>query len=403
MGGYWPAHNEAPGTEEWQDTVATPADLPTTAQTNEIRGVADDGDGKSAVYRYDGAGWDKIADEDLGAAAVVDLQIAYTGSATPAPIVCTAGKDLAFRGSTSGSWTWTAETMALTQVGAGLVTITGNLDATNGLDVSVAALTASAGLDVSAGTIDLGSVTPAASTWAATTLAITGSTSAKFGDGVGTIDFDGSGNMADTGVASYVFTPTGIYSVIAGGAVSFNSTGGTFNIASNANNYNVNLGTAGTRQVALGSTTSSSTTLVRSGTGGIHLDSSGAFSVDAAAASNITTTVGNLLVQATAGTVGLTGGHSKSTVSKSAAYVLTISDYCVEAQTGAGAYDLTLPALATVLAGQEFQAVRCGTNLIRLVGDGAELISGLNAQPLNAQWDSITVRANAAKTYWMKV
>jgi hypothetical protein len=399
MGGYWPAQNETSGTEEWQGAVATPADLPTTAQLNETREVADDGDGQAAMYSWDGSTWIKIADPD--AASVVDLQTAYTGSATPTPVVFTAAKHLTFTGSTSGSWAWTAETMALTQTGTGQVTCAGNVDATNGLDVSTAALTASAGLDVSAGTVALGTaLTAAAGSWYATSLTLSASDS---------FTVSGVGN-------SFVETTTG-----------------TLNIGGTSRTTTVTVGSTGARLVYVGSLTTTAGTYMRAGTNGFQVDSNGSMSFDSKNTSNLTMTAdsgddrtltiraindggGDAFINIQAdngatvtGDLTVTGALAtaalvRATVSKSAAYTILVSDYAIEAQTGAGAYDLTLPTLASATAGEEHEVTRCGTNLIRLVGNnGAELISGVNAQPLNAQWDSIKVRCNAAKTYWMKV
>ena len=50
------------------------------------------------------------------------------------------GGPLTFTG-TAGSWTTAQADSALTQTGTGQVTLTGNLDATNGLDVTTANLT----------------------------------------------------------------------------------------------------------------------------------------------------------------------------------------------------------------------------------------------------------------------
>ena len=501
MGGYWPAQNETSGTEEWQGAVATPADLPTTAQINETREVADDGDGQAAMYSWDGSTWIKIADPD--AASVVDLQTAYTGSATPTPIVFTAAKHLTFTGSTSGSWAWTAETMDLTQTGTGTVTLAGLVAAQLGLDVTTAPLTAAAGINVSAGTVDLGAaVTAAAGEWHATTMLLSasgaltitgggalilqsaeatadavriyasdaaggidvdsGATSGalamngggaatityagislvagagamvatgatgSFGDTTGTIDFS-SGAVTDTAVASYNLTPTGACDITAGAASTIETTTGTLNIGGN-NTTQVNLASVGARQVYVGSLTTTAGTFLRAGTNGFQVDSNGSMSFDSKNTCNLTMTADDaadktLTIQAinsgagdafiniqadngatVTGDLTVTGALPATivpaTVSKSAAYTIDVADYAIEAQTGAGAYDITLPTLASATAGQEFECTRCGTNLIRLVGNGAELISGVNAQPLNAQWDSIKVRCNAAKTYWIKV
>ena len=73
------------------------------------------------------------------------------------------------------------------------------------------------------------------------TVTITGDTASKFGDDVGTVDFDGSGAITDTGVVSYGLTPSAAFSVSGGtttgisgsGDMTLDSTAGAIAIGSN--------------------------------------------------------------------------------------------------------------------------------------------------------------------------
>jgi hypothetical protein len=114
------------------------------------------------------------------ASGSISLDNAYETGATIS--MDSANGDLVVSGEASGSWTWDDQTAALTQTGTGLVTLTGNLDATLGVDVSGGDLTLSGGvatltangassLTTSSGALTLTSA--AAATWSTTAGALT--------------------------------------------------------------------------------------------------------------------------------------------------------------------------------------------------------------------------------------
>ncbi len=71
-----------------------------------------------------------------------------------------------------------------------------------------------------------------------------------------------------SGSGNTVIDSDGTILVDGGGVVEINSDGGAISIASDADNYNLNLGIAGTRVVTLGSTAATSSTVVECGTTG---------------------------------------------------------------------------------------------------------------------------------------
>jgi hypothetical protein len=96
---------------------------------------------------------------------------------------------------------------------------------------------------------------------------------------------------------------SGAASIDATGAIDINSSGGAISIGDAANNYNINVGTAGTRTVAVGS---ASATLDLDGSSAT-LDTTGSFSIDGAGNSNVTVTNADLtLSTATSGNLDIT-------------------------------------------------------------------------------------------------
>ena len=112
---------------------------------------------------------------------------------------------------------------------------------------------------------------------ATTTVVVSGSGGAKFGDDVATLDFNGSGAVSETGMTTISLTPSSTVDLDAGGAITIDGA-----------------------SVAIGGD---------SDTGAITLDSTAGISLDAGAASNFSTSGGALtLAGATGVTVTSTGG-----------------------------------------------------------------------------------------------
>lgn len=84
---------------------------------------------------------------------------------------------------------------------------------------------------------------------------------------------------------------------------------GAFTLTSGVQNVSIGADAAD-HDIAIGSATGSSALTIDSGTGGSAIDSTGAISIDAAAASNFTTSVGDLSLISSAGSVVITGAQA---------------------------------------------------------------------------------------------
>ena len=85
-----------------------------------------------------------------------------------------------------------------------------------------------------------------------------------FGDGVGSWDFNGSGAVSETDMTTFSLTPSSTVDIDAGGALTIDS-GSTITIGGDSVNQAINLATAGTRTLSVGSATA--TMAVTSGGG----------------------------------------------------------------------------------------------------------------------------------------
>lgn len=89
---------------------------------------------------------------------------------------------------------------------------------------------------------------------------------------------------------------------------------------------------------------------------------------------------------------------SRSSVTKSIAYQLVITDDIVRMDTTSGGLTATMPAIASCV-NSVFVLVNVGTNLLTIAGHGSELIAGANTYTsVDQQWFSVTLYNNG--TTW---
>lgn len=161
----------------------------------------------------------------------------------------------------------------------------------------------------------------------AVNIATAGTRNVSIGAATQTLTIDG---------ATIVETSAGAYDIDAAGALSLNSSAGVINVGNDAVNQNMNIGTAGTRTIAIGSATATNTivggssinasanfnTAINSGTstgsvtignaaaGAVTIDSSAGISLDAGTASNFTAATGDLSLIGTAGSVVISSAEA---------------------------------------------------------------------------------------------
>ena len=129
-------------------------------------------------------------------------------------------------------------------------------------------------LDVSGGTIDL------VATGALTMSATAASTWSTNGGSL-VIQTDGaSDNLTLASAKLLTMTAVNDFAINGNALVSVNSDGGVLGFGNLAHSFAVNIATAGTRTVTVGSTTSSSKTILRAGSGGIQLTTAGLMDLD---------------------------------------------------------------------------------------------------------------------------
>ena len=122
------------------------------------------------------------------------------------------------------------------------------------------------------------------------------------------------------GIASFAMTGTGGTSINnattlglnATSTISMNSTGGAINIGNNNDAQSINVGTGSSaRTITVGNGTGTTKLDINAGTGGIIADTTGSISLDAAAASNFTTSAGTITVDGKTGIDLKVNGSSK--------------------------------------------------------------------------------------------
>ena len=138
------------------------------------------------------------------------------------------------------------------------------------------------------------SVTPSS------TLYMQGGGVSRYGDDTGYWSFDGSGAVSETGMTTVSITPSSTVDVDAGGAVTIDSSAAAISVG----------GDSVAQKISIGGDTSTRTEVelnailvdVNAGSGGV--------TIDGGAASNFTTTAGDITIDSEAGSVNIDGGES---------------------------------------------------------------------------------------------
>lgn len=76
------------------------------------------------------------------------------------------------------------------------------------------------------------------------------------------------------------------------------------------------------------------------------------------------------------------------------------TDSRIEANGGGSSYTVTLPPLASVPIGKEYNFKQLGTGVVTIDGDAAETIDGVATATLPGQYYSLTMYKCAAATSW---
>lgn len=115
---------------------------------------------------------------------------------------------------------------------------------------------------------------------------------------------------------------------------------------------------------------------------------------------------GYLITDGRRGTIPFSAQNLQTaTVTKTAAYTVTLADGTIRADATAGAYNVTLPTAASAYnaatgIGKIFvvKKIDASANAVTIKGNGAELIDGSNTKALSSQWTSARVQSNG--TTW---
>lgn len=95
-------------------------------------------------------------------------------------------------------------------------------------------------------------------------------------------------------------------------------------------------------------------------------------------------------------------GWRATSVTKTAAYTITVLDEIILADAAGGAFTLTLPT-AAAMSGHGVYVVRMnlGVNAVTIDADGAELINGTTTAVLTLQYQSILLWSDG--TQWVSI
>jgi hypothetical protein len=213
-------------------------------------------------------------------------------------------------------------------------------------DASIKLLSDVGGIDLAAGT----KITLTATT----NLLATGGSSAKFGDDVATLDFDGAGAVSESGMTSFSITPSGAITLTAGAASTWSTDGGALILSGKQGlklqeNGGDVLAINDSRAVSLTATgdstlqtTSGNLAIATVTAGTLDLDSVGALSLNSSGAA---INIGN---DAAAQALNLgTGGARAITIGSAAAGSIT-------ADAGVGGFDLDCDTTFDLLSGGAF-------------------------------------------------
>ena len=190
--------------------------------------------------------------------------------------------------------TWSTSAGALVIDGAGGLTL--DSDGTDAVNLGTEAVAktitignaASTKVDINALALDFDSAA-ATDILAATTVSVKGATGASIGDDTGTWEFDGLGALSETGMTTFSLTPSGVTDIDAGDAVTIDSSE-TISIGGDSVGRKITVGgDTGTRtEVELNAILVD----INAGTSGV--------TIDAGATSNFTTSAGDIDINAAA-------------------------------------------------------------------------------------------------------
>jgi hypothetical protein len=188
---------------------------------------------------------------------------------------------------------------------------------------------------------------------AATTVSVKGATGASIGDDTGTWEFDGLGALSETGMTTVSITPSSTVDVDAGGAVTIDSSAAAISVG----------GDSVAQKISIGGDTSTRTEVelnailvdINAGASGVK--------IDAGATSNFTTSAGDIDINAAAN-LDLDG----ATVDIESAAALSLQ--------AAAASDFTTSAGALTLDGQTGINIQENGTTIISVDDSRDIVVG---------------------------
>ena len=213
----------------------------------------------------------------------------------------------------------------------------------------------------------------------------------------------GTGNTSLTSQGTVTIDSVGLFTVDAGGVLELNSDGGGISIGNDANNHNINLGTAGSRVITIGNTNAASAVNIISGTWGLTIGndaSSGEIQI-AASANAKTVVIGNTTGGSRICERWGSGGHIKHQSAETALSngnaTLTIAQILGELFTidPSTARTLTLPTAADAVAGVsgvqvddcvDFRIINLGTamndpEIVIAMGTGGTMVGNEEVYP----------------------
>lgn len=92
-----------------------------------------------------------------------------------------------------------------------------------------------------------------------------------------------------------------------------------------------------------------------------------------------------------------TGGRVRNTTRVTTTYTALISDDRIFCNTDGGDFELTLPV---GVDGQELRIINCGSNILTITPDGAELLTGVNASKTANGGTAIILTYETTEGWW---
>lgn len=204
-------------------------------------------------------------------------------------------------------------------------------------------------------------------------------------DAINIVASDAAGGIdVDAGTAGFIVDTTGGISLDSAAASNFTATGAfDLTVNSTAGSVIINGGEAAIDAIQLTASDAAGGIDVNAGTGGITIDSGDAISIDAAAASNFTTSVGDLTLSSSAGSVVVTGAEAVAD-----AVQITASDAAggvdINAGTGGATIDSTGAISLDAATASNFTVTGAADLTLQSTLGAVNVISGeANADSIN--------------------